>query len=82
MHTRCQTCTLVSAPKKPRPPIPRGKKRRPDPHAPIRRSIYLDRQLFAEITAQAKAEERKSSDMIRVLLRRGLTTTRGPTGTG
>jgi hypothetical protein len=43
----------------------------------VRRSIWLDRVLFTEIAAQAKLEERRLADMIRVLLRRGLVATRG-----
>jgi hypothetical protein len=51
-------------------------KRPQNPTGPVRRSIYLERKLFSEITAQAEAEQRKSSDMIRLLIRRGLLATR------
>jgi hypothetical protein len=49
----------------------------------VRRSIWLERALFDEVAALAKTELRKSSDMIRVLIRRGLGATRGapPPGT-
>jgi hypothetical protein len=49
----------------------------------VRRSIWLERALFDEVAAQSKLEQRKSSDMIRVLIRRGLVATRGtpPPGT-
>jgi hypothetical protein len=50
---------------------------------PVRRSIWLDRALFDEVAALSTAEQRKSSDMIRVLIRRGLVATRAahPPGT-
>jgi hypothetical protein len=44
----------------------------------VRRSIYVEPGLFAEVERQAAAEERKTSDMIRLLLRRGLAATRTP----
>lgn len=54
-----------------------------DPTGPVRRSIWLERALFDEVAAQSKLEQRKSSDMIRVLIRRGLVVTRStpPPGT-
>jgi hypothetical protein len=59
--------------KRPRPSSRRAKKPRlTNPTGPVRRSIWIERQLFAEIEKLAKLEERKSSDMIRVLIRRGL----------
>jgi len=68
---------------KPRPRRPIRGKRPPDPTGPVRRSIWLERALFDEVAAQSKLEQRKSSDMIRVLIRRGLVATRGtpPPGT-
>jgi hypothetical protein len=60
---------------RPSPHRPKKAKRPPSPHA-TRRSIWLPRELFTEIVALAKFEERKSSDMIRVLLQRGLRATR------
>jgi hypothetical protein len=71
----------VPVPKRPRP-TPRGKKNAKapqDPAAPIRRSIWIGRELFREIEALATTEDRKPSDMIRVLLRRGIVATRRPT---
>lgn len=58
-------------------------KRPQNPTGPVRRSIYLERELFNEITAQAETEQRKSSDMIRLLIRRGLVARRAtpPPGT-
>jgi hypothetical protein len=66
----------------PRPPTrtrphPARTKRPPTPQGPVRRSIYLGRELFTEIVALAKQEERKASDMIRILIRRGLIASRG-----
>jgi hypothetical protein len=60
---------------------PKKPKKRPtNPHGPARHSIYLDRDLFLEIVALAKQEERKTSDMIRFLIRRGLRATGGGVG--
>jgi hypothetical protein len=42
----------------------------------VQRSIYVERALYREIEALAQIEERKTSVMIRVLLRRGLTASR------
>jgi len=58
---------------------PRTKKRKPlAPLArPLRRSLWLPPELLREIVAQAKLEERKPSDMMRILMQRGLRTTRG-----
>jgi hypothetical protein len=56
------------------------KTRPTNPHGPLRRSIYLDRDLFVEIVALAKQEERKTSDMIRFLIRRGLRAKGGGVG--
>lgn len=61
---------------KPRPRRQKKARRPPDPTGPVRSSIWLDRTLFEQITAQAEREQRKVADMIRVLVRRGLTTTR------
>jgi hypothetical protein len=54
---------------------PKKVPRPPSPHA-VRRSIWLARELFTEIVTLAKQEERKPSDMIRILLQRGLRSTR------
>ena len=66
--------------RKPIPHTRRVKKPKPvpDPTAPVRRSMYVERELYREIEALAKREERKTSDMIRLLLRRGLAASRGP----
>jgi hypothetical protein len=61
---------------RPSPRRPKKVKRPPSPHA-VRRSIWLARELFNEIVTLAKQEERKPSDMIRILLQRGLRATRG-----
>jgi hypothetical protein len=61
---------------RPSPRRPKKGKRPTSPHA-TRRSIWLSRDLFTEIVALAKDEERRSSDMIRVLIQRGLRATRG-----
>jgi hypothetical protein len=60
---------------RPSPRRPKKAKRPVSPHA-TRRSIWLSRELFAEVVTLAKHEERKSSDMIRVLIQRGLRATR------
>jgi hypothetical protein len=58
--------------------MPRKKTRKaaPDPTRPRRRSIWITPDLAREILAQARSEERKESDMIRILLQRGLRATR------
>lgn len=62
----------------PRPPGRPKKTKRPTiPHGPVRRSIWLARDLFEEIVVRAKQEERRVSDMIRILIQRGLRATRG-----
>jgi hypothetical protein len=59
--------------------VPRKKKRKPppDPTRPRRRSIWITPDLAREIVTQAQAEERRESDMIRILIQRGLRATRG-----
>jgi len=52
--------------------------RPPDPSRPRRRSVWIPPELAREIRAQATAEERKESDMIRILIQRGLRTSRSP----
>jgi hypothetical protein len=59
------------------PRHPRKAKRPITLHGPVRRSIWLARDLFNEVVALAKHEERKASDMIRILIQRGLRATRG-----
>ena len=57
--------------------MPRKKKRKPpDPNLPRRRSIWITPDLGREILTQAQAEERKESDMIRILIQRGLRASR------
>jgi hypothetical protein len=59
--------------------MPRKKKGRmpADPNRPRRRSVWITPELGREIGAQARTEERKESDMIRILIQRGLRATRG-----
>ncbi len=55
----------------------RKKKRKaPDVTRPLRRSVYLPPDLARAVAAQAKHEERRPSDMIRILIQRGLRATR------
>jgi len=60
----------------------RPRKRRPkkavrDPSKPLRRSVWLLPTLVRDIETLAKSEERKFSDMIRILIQRGVRATRG-----
>jgi hypothetical protein len=60
--------------------VPTRKRRRPkppEPRKPLRRSVWLLPEHVRDIQAQARLEERKFSDMIRILIQRGLRTTRG-----
>ena len=41
--------------------------------------MYVERDLYRDIETLAKVEERKTSDMIRLLLRRGLAASRAST---
>jgi hypothetical protein len=58
--------------------VPRKKKRPApiDPTRPRRRSVWITPDLGQEIRRQAHAEERKESDMIRILIQRGLRASR------
>jgi hypothetical protein len=68
----CQNCTLVGTRTR--------KKRKPATAVarPLRRSLYLPVPMLREVLAQAKLEERRPSDMIRVLIQRGLRASRAP----
>jgi hypothetical protein len=55
----------------------RPRKPPPDPRKPLRRSVWLLPELVRDIQTQAQLEERKFSDMVRILIQRGLRTTRG-----
>ncbi len=61
--------------------VPTRKRRRPkpppDPRKPLRRSVWLLPEHVRDIQAQARLEERKFSDMVRILIQRGLRVTRG-----
>jgi hypothetical protein len=55
----------------------RPRKSPPDPRKPLRRSVWLLPEHVRDIQTQARLEERKFSDMVRILIQRGLRTTRG-----
>jgi len=57
-----------------RSPTKRQRKSKPAPRraGPRRRSLYLPEELANAVRSQATLEERKESDMIRILIQRGL----------
>lgn len=56
---------------------PKKTKAGPPRAGPRRRSIYFPADLATAVRTQAAQEERKESDMIRILIQRGLRVSRG-----